>query len=109
MQQLNLKLGFDVDLKVAFGILAINISNTYLDLEPVMERAAAAFNKVAMVYDYTPPDGEFLCFACSWTLILDRAALDAHPELRLQAHELFAKRDFRVWTDDFSNMYSILK
>ena len=30
----------------------MNISNTYLDLEPVMERAAAAFGKVALVYHY---------------------------------------------------------
>ena len=28
----------------------MNISNSYLDLEPVMERAANAFGKVALVY-----------------------------------------------------------
>ena len=91
------------------GILAINISNNYLDLEPVMERAAAAFHKVAMVYHYTPPDDALLCFGCSWTLILDRPTLDAHPELRRGGKELRAARPFRTWTDDFSNMYSILK
>ena len=36
------------------GILAVNISNAYLDLEPVMERAANAFGKLALVYNYTP-------------------------------------------------------
>jgi hypothetical protein len=91
------------------GILAINISNTYLDLEPVMERAANAFGKVALAYSYTPPDDEFLCFGCSWTLIMDRATVDQYPQLRTDASELHPQRPFRVWTDDFSNMYSILK
>jgi SAM-dependent methyltransferase len=91
------------------GILAVNISNAYLNLEPVMERAANAFDKVALVYHYTPPDEDFLCFGCSWTLIMDHATADAHPELRANAKELHPERPFRIWTDDFSNMYSILK
>ncbi len=91
------------------GILAINISNKYLDLQPVMERAAAAYHKVALVYRYEPADDSFLCFACTWTLIMDRTTLDAHPDLRRGAQELHPERPFRTWTDDFSNMYSILK
>jgi hypothetical protein len=91
------------------GILAVNISNTYLDLEPVMERAANAFDKVALVYHYTPPDEEILCFGCSWTLIMDRATADSYPTLRTDVKELHPERPFRIWTDDFSNMFSILK
>ncbi|HEV3197273.1 MAG TPA: fused MFS/spermidine synthase [Bryobacteraceae bacterium] len=91
------------------GILAVNISNAYLDLEPVMERAANAFDKVALVYHYDPSDEDFLCFGCSWTLIMDHATADTYPELRTYAKELHPGRPFRIWTDDFSNMYSILK
>ena len=91
------------------GILAINITNKYLDLEPVMERAAAAYGKVALVYRYEPPDGDLLCFSCAWTLIMDRATLDAHPSLRGGSRELHMERPFRTWTDDFSNMYRILR
>ena len=91
------------------GILAVNITNTYLDLEPVMERAAAAYDKIAMVYHYTPDSDSLLCFGSSWALIMDRATLAAHPELRPGARELHPGRPFRTWTDDFSNMYSILR
>jgi SAM-dependent methyltransferase len=91
------------------GILAVNISNKYLDLEPVMQRAAEALGKVGYVYNFTPPEDDFLCFSCSWTLMMGRATSDAHPELRANARELRPQRPFRVWTDDFSNMYSILK
>ncbi len=91
------------------GILAVNITNKYLDLEPVMERGASEFGRIALVYPYTPPPEDFLCFACSWTLILDRAAAHAHPELLEDAKLLRRERWFRAWTDDFSNMFSILK
>jgi SAM-dependent methyltransferase len=92
------------------GILAVNISNKYLDLEPVMQRAAEALGKTGFVYHYTPPEDDVLCFSCSWTLIMNDATSRAHPELAQHASkDLHPTRPFRVWTDDFSNMYSILK
>jgi hypothetical protein len=91
------------------GILAVNISNKYLNLEPVMERASSAFDKLGLVYHYEPGDDEPFCFSCSWTLIMNRAVAEAHPELRAGAKELRPGRPFRMWTDDFSNMLSILK
>ena len=91
------------------GILAVNISNAYLALDPVMERAANAFDKVALVYHWNPKEDDPMCFSCSWTLIMDRATAAAHPELRKDAELLRQKRPFRIWTDDFSNMFTILK
>jgi hypothetical protein len=91
------------------GILAVNISNSYLALDPVMERAASAFDKVAMVYHWNPKDDDTMCFSCSWTLIMDRSTAAAHPELQTRATVLRQRRPFRIWTDDFSNMFSILK
>lgn len=90
------------------GMLAVNISNRYLNLEPVMERAAAHFGKLALVFDYTPvDDDDFLCNASGWTLLLDRNAPLADS---LKAgRELPPHPQFRLWTDDFSNMFSILK
>ncbi len=90
------------------GILAVNISNSYLNLEPVMERAANAFQKLALVYHWNPAAGDPYCFSCSWTLIMNPATADKHPELRANAIVLRQKRPFRVWTDEFSNMFSIL-
>ena len=92
------------------GILAVNISNKYLDLEPVMQRAAESLGKTGFVYHYTPPEDDILCFSCSWTLMMDDATARAHPELAQHAsRDLRPSRPFRVWTDDFSNMYTILK
>lgn len=91
------------------GILAVNITNTYLALEPVMERGADAFHKVALVYHWTPKEDENICFSCSWTLIMDPATAKAHPELQREARVLQPERGFRIWTDDYSNMFRILK
>jgi hypothetical protein len=92
------------------GILAVNISNKYLDMEPVMQRAAESLGKTGFVYHYTPEDDDILCFSCSWALVMDDAAARAHPELVQHAsNTLRPSRPFRVWTDDFSNMYSVLK
>jgi predicted O-methyltransferase YrrM len=91
------------------GILAVNITNTYLDLRPVVERAAAGFGKVALVYDYEPDYDDFLCFGCSWALIMDGATPAAHPGLVQAGQVLRQERPFRAWTDDYSNMFGILR
>ena len=90
------------------GIVAVNISNRYLDLQPVMAGAAAAFGKVARLYEFTPDDDDFLCFSCSWVLIMDPATAAAHPELQKESDVLKPRPGFRTWTDDFSNLFGIL-
>jgi SAM-dependent methyltransferase len=91
------------------GILAVNITNSYLDLEPVMERAAAAVGKAAYAYDYETDSFDALCFSCSWALIMDRQAWEAQPTLHSSSRRLQPQARFRGWTDDFSNMLGILR
>jgi spermidine synthase len=91
------------------GILAVNLTNSYLDLEPVMERAAAALGKVAYAYDYAPDTDDPLCFSCSWALIMDRHTWELQPALQGNAKLLRPVRQFRTWTDDYSNMFGILR
>jgi len=91
------------------GLLAVNISNNYLDLRPVMERAASHFGKLAIVYSFTPEDDDELCFPSSWVVMADPAIRQNAPEL-VKAGEILAPRpDFRMWTDDFSSLWGILK
>lgn len=93
------------------GILAVNITNAFLNLEPVIERAATDFGKVSFAYHYDPSstEEEGLCFSCSWALIMTPATAGLHPELAQHTKRLAPHPHFREWTDDFSNMYSILK
>jgi SAM-dependent methyltransferase len=91
------------------GILAVHISNRYLDLEPVVERAAHDLRKTGLLYNWTPPLDDFLCFSCTWALIMDPSTAAAHPELLDEAAQLKPRRNFPLWTDDFSNVLRILK
>ena len=91
------------------GILAVNITNSFLDLEPVIERAATDFGKLSYSYRWDPPDDDEICFSCSWALVMSPQTLAKHPELSGRAKRLDPHPNFREWTDDFSNMYRVLK
>jgi SAM-dependent methyltransferase len=91
------------------GILAVNITNHYLDLKPVMERAASAFGRVALYYDYEADPNDAFCFTSEWMLIMSPGALAAHAELKYGGQIMQPQPAFRAWTDDFSNLYSILR
>jgi len=90
------------------GILAVNITNAYLDLRRVMERAASHFGKIALLYHDIPLDN-FVCYASDWVLIADPTIRESLPELTKAGQALAPNPDFRLWTDDFSNMWSILR
>jgi SAM-dependent methyltransferase len=92
------------------GVLAVNISNRYLALEPVMERAAADFGKMALSYSSQDEDDEDpLCFGSTWVLMLD-AGTYARLRPKMPGGEKIERRaDFRPWTDDYSNLLSVLK
>jgi hypothetical protein len=91
------------------GILAVNITNNYLNLEPVMAGAAAAVDKLAYAYDYEPDPEDAVCFSCSWALIMDRRTWAEQPTLHGNAKLLRPVGKFRTWTDDFSNLFGILR
>jgi hypothetical protein len=91
------------------GILAVNVTNRYLDLNPVMERAAAALGKVALYFDFEADPNDVFCFDCDWVLMMSPSTLAVHAELKHGGQILKARPSFRTWTDDFSNLYSILR
>jgi hypothetical protein len=91
------------------GLLAVNISNRYLDLRSVIERAASSFGRIAIAYSHTPPDDDIFCYATMWVLVAEPAIRETAPELVKGGEILPSHPNFRIWTDDFSNMWSILK
>jgi len=91
------------------GVLAIHITNRYLDLRPVVAGAAHELGRTALVFDFEPEDGDRFCRHSVWTLILEPAqAQQLKQELKM-AQTLAARPGFKVWTDDFSNLLQILK
>jgi spermidine synthase len=89
------------------GVLAIHISNRYLDLVPVCFRAAEHVGRPAVVIE-EPSD--LMAHASTWVLISSNIELLKHQaflgaEMKLAS----APSDFKGWTDQYSNVWSLLK
>ena len=89
------------------GILAVHISNRYLDLEPVVGTESQSLGKVARTID-TDDDESQDVFSATWVLVTspapgfgDLAATSSKP--------VGMARRTRLWTDDYSNLFQILK
>lgn len=92
----------------ADGILAVNVSNRFLDLVPVCLRGAEHVGRSALVVD-SYDDGKPDVSGSKWVLIASRASLYERKE--------FAEADFQAasadegfigWTDQFSSVWPLL-
>jgi SAM-dependent methyltransferase len=89
------------------GVLAVHISNRYLDLQPVVQGQAREFGKLARVVDTDDDDSQDV-FGATWVLLTDPSA-GFGPEETERSAEIVSKRHVRLWTDDYSNLFQIVK
>jgi spermidine synthase len=89
------------------GVLAVHISNRYLDLQPVVEGEADSLGKLTRTID-TENDNSVDVFAATWVLVYAPDSGFDPPEFRDSA-DIKSRRKVRMWTDDYSNLFQILK
>lgn len=93
------------------GVLAVHISNVYLDLEPVVAKAAEKLGLFAtMRTDMRDPQESLETgrYTSTWVM-LSREAEDLEPLARRSLwRQPQAPESFRLWTDDRSNILSVL-
>ncbi len=90
------------------GLLAVHISNRYLDLEPVVEQAAAALGKATLKVENDDDEENDICGA-TWVLVSGRPELFQAPVFKGAGEALKPRPGFRSWTDDYSNLFRVLK
>jgi SAM-dependent methyltransferase len=88
------------------GVLAVHITNRFLDLQPVVKTAADHFGKDVRLVDFDG-DRERLVFRSRWALISGDRAFFKHASL-VDATAIPAHKNFRPWKDDYSSIFSIL-
>ena len=89
------------------GILAVNISNRFVDLAPVVDGEARAMSKIDCVVESDDDDPQDL-LAAKWMLITSPAA--GFGQLILDKSAVVPPaRNIRLWTDDYSNLFQIVK
>jgi hypothetical protein len=90
------------------GVLALHISNRYLDLKPVCERGAEAVGRQAWAIEDEGDKASYFS-SSTWVLVTSNEAMmkgDAFSDA--DSYPLTARQGFRPWTDDYSNLFQIL-
>jgi spermidine synthase len=88
------------------GILALHITNTHLDLAPVVRRLSDDLGKQAVLVS-TDSDEQHNLFRSVWALISSQPL--SSPDIEEVAQELPVRPDIKLWTDDYNNLFQILK
>jgi spermidine synthase len=89
------------------GVIALHISNSYLDLRPVAQELAKQFNLRAG-WVHARSEGRMYT-ETDWMLITRNDAVLKQPEIAASLRPLGVLRRIRLWTDDYSNLFDILK
>ncbi len=92
------------------GVLAINISNHYLDLEPVVLKLARRFDYHLAKIDYEERDDAWWVYSSTWMLLSRNRALLESPLVSEASCPLRTNRtNVPIWTDDFASLFQILQ
>ncbi len=92
------------------GILAVHISNRYLDLRPVVRGLAAEFGREAVLVD--PPEKDLApgCLISEWVLVTaNEEFLNSATVRDYSTPWPSTSRQILLWTDDYGALYQILR
>ncbi|MBI3938053.1 MAG: fused MFS/spermidine synthase [Betaproteobacteria bacterium] len=89
------------------GVLAFHVTNRFLELAPVVKRIADEYRIDAVLISDDAEDTNNA--TTDWVLVTRNRRLLEQPEIKQAASKLEAKPGGRAWTDDFNNLFQILK
>ncbi len=94
------------------GAIVFQATNRFVDIAPVVERLAAEFGMTAVLVSDVPvsDDGPDYWISSTDQIVVTRnTQLLAAEPIQSVAEPLPPQPGFRVWTDDFYNLFRILK
>ena len=88
------------------GVLAVHITNRYLDLRPVIKTAADHFKRPVRIVDFDGDTARGL-FRSRWAIIAADDTFFCHQGF--EESKLLADRPgFKAWLDDYSSLFAVL-
>ena len=90
------------------GVIAFHISNSHLDLEPIVRALARENHMIPLLHiskDVSPSNATMTSY---WILLSKNVAFFRQPEVSSQPNITFGKSPI-LWTDDHSSVIPILK
>jgi hypothetical protein len=89
------------------GVLALHITNGYLDLRPVIKQLASHYNLFGG-WVHSESTGR-LTGTSDWVLLARNPSVLHQPAISANLKPLNDKARVRMWTDDYSNLFQILR
>jgi hypothetical protein len=90
------------------GVLAVHVSNRFLDVGPVVALQAAEDQKPALMFTYAGNE-ENDESASDWVIVTSRPGFFKRSEMARAGEKIIPIPGLRLWTDDYSNLYRILR
>ena len=92
------------------GVIAVHVSNHFLDLEPVVINVAEALGYKFAVTDYDETDEKWWLYSSTWILLShDEGFLESVEMSASAVPRLPTKKDLPLWTDDYTSLVRIMK
>ena len=94
------------------GVIAVHISNQYLDLEPVVVNVARHFGYqlAAIDYDDSDDEGDWWLYSSTWILLSRNRQIINSPAIHAAAYPVQTNNiKVTLWTDNFASLFQILK
>jgi SAM-dependent methyltransferase len=89
------------------GVIAFHVTNRFLDLVPIVDALAKARG---MRVAWIPDEGnDVLASRSDWVLLASGGDVLDRPLVSEMATPVKARPEWRLWTDDFNNLYQVLK
>jgi hypothetical protein len=90
------------------GILALHISNQHLNLKPIVWQLADMIGKEGLIFYYTSED--IRSKPSLWILLTNNQDFLQNPDvLKFSSPREVDTPAIRLWTDDYSNLFQVLK
>lgn len=92
------------------GVLAVHVSNRYLDLAPLVRLATDRLGWAARIVDDDEEDDDEddLKAASSWVLVVKDPSRLGSEQLGGEAKEIVVRAGLAPWRDDYSSLFSVL-
>ncbi len=92
------------------GIIAVHISNHYLDLEPVVVNLARDFNYRLASISFDETEDQWWLYSSTWVLLTRNEEIINAPAIRAASSKVNTNSvKVPLWTDDFASLFQILK
>ncbi len=90
------------------GVLAFHVSNQHVDLEPAVQMLGAHAGLEARTVQNAPQDnrGEF---RATWVLLTANREFFNQPEVEALARPTEVRPRLRLWTDDYSSLFPLIR